>query len=81
VETDPQTAKIEELVRMRDVLAQRGMKDAVAKMDRRIAQLRMQRARAYKDSIPSAVLEISARRAAPGEQRTRLIFESGGAPP
>ena len=78
---DPAAEKIDELVRMRNTLAQRGMKDAVAKLDRRIALLRMQRARAYKDSIPSAVLEISASRAAPGEQRTRLIFEPGETPP
>ena len=80
-EVDPTAVKIEQLVGMRNALARRGMKDAVAKLDRRIAQLRMQRARAYKDSIPSAVLEISATRAAPGDQRTRLIFESGEAPP
>jgi len=80
-EVDPAAVRIEQLVGMRNALARRGMKDAAAKLDRRIAQLRMQRARAYKDSIPSAVLEISARRAAPGEQRTRLIFEKGGAPP
>ncbi|HEY6967498.1 MAG TPA: ankyrin repeat domain-containing protein [Burkholderiales bacterium] len=81
VAADPAADKIDELVRMRNTLAQRGMKDAVAKLDRRIAQLRMQRARAYKDSIPSAVLEISAKRAAPGEQSTRLIFDAGETPP
>jgi len=80
-QADPQTEKIAELVRMRDTLAQRGMKSAVDKLDRRIATLRMQRARAYLDSLPAAVLEISARRAAPAEQRTRLLFEPGGAPP
>jgi hypothetical protein len=80
-EADPAAVKIEQMVRMRNVLERRGMKDAVAKLDRRIAQMRMQRARAYKDSIPSAVLEISARRAAPGEQSTRLIFEPGATPP
>ncbi len=78
---DPQAEKIEELVRMRNTLAQRGMEGAVEKLDRRIATLRMQRARAYLDSLPAAVLEISARRAAPAQQSTRLLFETGGAPP
>lgn len=78
---DPQAEKIEELVRMRNTLAQRGMKSAVEKLDRRIATLRMQRARAYLDSLPAAVLEISARRAAPADQRTRLLLEPGAAPP
>ena len=78
---DPTAVKIEQLVGMRNALERRGKKEAVAKLDKRIAQLRAQRARAYKDSIPSAVLEISAKRAAPGEQRTRLIFEESGAPP
>ena len=80
-EADPAAEKINELVRMRDTLASRGMADAAAKLDRRIAGLRAQRARAYKDSIPTVVLEISARRAAPGEQVTRLIFEAGESPP
>jgi hypothetical protein len=78
---DTQADKIEELVRMRNVLAQRGMNEAAAKLDRRIAGLRAQRARAYKDSIPAAVLEISARRGKPGEQSTRMIFEKEGPPP
>lgn len=80
-EADPAAVRIEQMVGMRNTLARRGMTDAVAKLDRRIAQLRAQRARAYKDSIPSAVLEISARRAAPGDQRTRLIFEEDTTPP
>jgi hypothetical protein len=80
-ELDPAAIRIEQLVGMRNALARRGMKESVAKLDLRIAQLRAQRARAYKDSIPSAVLEISARRGAPEEQRTRLIFEAGDTPP
>ena len=78
---DPAAEKIDDLMRMRNTLASRGMTDAAAKLDRRIAGLRAQRARAYKDSIPTVVLEISARRAAPGEQGTRLIFEAGESPP
>jgi len=78
---DPAGDKIDELVKMRNVLAARGMKEAVAKMDRRIASLRAQRARAYRDSIPAAVLEISARRGAPSDQKTRLIVDPSGPPP
>lgn len=78
---DPARDKIEELVRMRNILASRGMTEAAAKMDRRIAGLRAQRARAYRDSIPAAVLEISARRGAPQDQKTRLIVDQPGPPP
>ena len=78
---DPAGDKIEELVRMRNTLESRGLKEATAKLDRRIAGLRAQRARAYKDSIPAAVLEISARRAAPSDQKTRLIVDQPGPPP
>ena len=80
-QSDPQAEQIAELERMRETLAKRGMKGAVDKLDQRIATLRMQRARAYKDSLPAAVLEISARRGAPAEQRTRLLFETGETPP
>jgi hypothetical protein len=80
-EVDPLAIRIEQMVGMRNVLERRGMKDAVAKLDQRIAGLRAQRARTYKDSIPAAVLEISARRGKPGEQSTRMIFESDGPPP
>ncbi len=73
--------KIGELVRMRNILASRGMTDAADKLDRRIAALRVQSARAYRDSIPAAVLEISARRGAPTEQKTRLIVDQPGPPP
>jgi len=76
---DPAAEKIDELMRMRQALASRGMNDAVAKLDRRIAALRAQRARA--DRTPGTVLEISASRAAPETQRMRLIFEAGGPPP
>ena len=72
---DPAGDKIEELVRMRNTLESRGMKEAAAKLDRRIASLRVQRARAYRDSIPAAVLEISARRSAPSDQKTQLIVD------
>jgi hypothetical protein len=80
-EVDPAAIRIEQLVGMRNALARRGMKDSVAKLDRRIAQLRAQRARAQKERTPAVVLEISARRGAPAEQSTRLIFEAGETPP
>jgi len=80
-EADPQAVRIQQLVGIRNALDRRGMKDAVAKLDRRIAGLRAQQARAYKDSIPAAVLEISARRGKPGEQSTRMVFEKEGPPP
>lgn len=70
--------QIEELVNMRNILATRGQTLAVSKLDRRIAALRAQRARADRDTAASAVLEISASRTSPGDQKTRLIFESGG---
>jgi hypothetical protein len=76
---DPAADQIEELMRMRSILASRGLTQAVAKMDRRIAGLRAKRAKA--DPRPAAVLEISASRAAPGEQRMRVVFEAGGPPP
>jgi hypothetical protein len=73
--------RIDELNRMRDILAARGMADAVEKMDTRIAALRAQRARAEREHTPAAVLEISARRAAPEDQNMRIIFGTGGAAP
>ena len=78
---DPAAEKIAELVQMRDTLAARGMKRAADRLDTRIASLRAQRARAEKDSSPAAVLEISAKRASPAEQKTRLIFQDDGPPP
>ena len=78
---DPVSERIEELVKVREVLASRGVKRGLDSLDRRIAALRAQRARAQRDSSPAAVLEISARRASPAEQRTRLIFQEDGPPP
>jgi len=75
------TAQIDELLRMRNILASRGMMDAAGKLDRRIAALRAKRAREDRDTPPVAVLEISASRASPEDQRTRLLFEPGGPPP
>ena len=78
---DPAGEKIEELMKMREVLAARGMKRAADRLDTRISSLRAQRARAERASLPVGVLEISARRAAPAEQKARLVFEEDGPPP
>jgi hypothetical protein len=74
-------SKIDELERMRDTLASRGLTDAVNKLDTRIAALRAQRARAEREDTPAAVLEISASRASPEDQNMRVIFGTDGAPP
>lgn len=78
---DPVAERIEELVKVRDTLASRGVKRGLDGLDRRIAALRAQRARAERDSLPAVVLEISARRVAPGQQRIRLLFQEDGPPP
>lgn len=80
-EPDPVGERIEELVKVRDVLAARGVNRWLDQLDRRIAALRAQRARAERGASPAAVLEISAKRASPAEQRTRLIFQEDGPPP
>ena len=68
-------------VGLRDVLAARGLTEEPAKLDKRIAALRAQRARAEIARSPAAALEISASRAAPQEQRMRMIFGVDGPPP
>ena len=78
---DPLTVQIESLVRMRDVLAARGLTEEPAKLDRRIAALRVQRARADRGKAPAAALEISASRKTPQDQRMQVIFGVGGPPP
>ncbi len=78
---DAKAEQIRELLGMRDTLASRGHAEAVSKLDRRIAALRAQRARGNRDTPPAGVLEISASRAAPEEQKARLLFDSNGPPP
>ena len=78
---DAAAVQIDELMAMRELLAARGLAGSVNKLDRRIAALRAQRARADRNASPAAILEISASRASPGDQRTRLIFNSDGPPP
>ena len=78
---DPANEKIEELMRMREALASRRMKDSVDKLDKRIAALRAERARPQRVTPAMAVLEISASRSSPENQRMRVIFGTGGTPP
>ena len=78
---DPAGEKIEELMRVREALAARGMKASVNKLDARIAALRAQRARTARATPAAAVLEITASRTAPENQRMRVIFDTNGAPP
>jgi hypothetical protein len=64
---------IEELLRIRQILASRNM--ALDKVDRRIATLRARYARASmkKQAPPAAVLEITAERRAPARQEIRML--------
>jgi len=78
---DARAEQIRDLMNMRAILAARGMADAAGKLDRRIAGLRAQRARANRDVPPISVLEISASRDAPDDQQARLVFEADGPPP
>jgi hypothetical protein len=73
--------RIDELERLRNTLASRGLTDAVQKLDSRIAALRAQRARVEREHTPAAVLEISASRASPEDQNMRIIFGTDGAAP
>jgi len=75
---DAKADQIRELLALRATLAARGLPKAVAKLDRRIAALRAQRVRENRDVPPIGVLEISASRSSPGEQRARLIFGADG---
>ena len=76
-----QLTELDELARIRDALAARGLTQAAAKMDRRIAALRARRARADMDVPAGALLEISASRAAPDDQSTRLVIDPSAPPP
>lgn len=68
---DPLARQIADLVNRRNLLASRGVTKPLPQLDRRIAALRAKRARGDMD-VPS-ILEITARRAAPTDQSTRLI--------
>lgn len=62
--------EIEQLLRIRSILAARGLNRDLDEIDRKIAALR---ARPELDMRTSAVLEISANRKLPREQKARLI--------
>jgi hypothetical protein len=64
------SAEIEQLLRIRGILAARGLGRDLDEIDRKIAALR---ARPELDRRTAAVLEISANRRLPREQRARLI--------
>ena len=68
------TRKIEQLLGMRSILAARGLTNAVDKLDRRIAALR---ASADPDKRPGVILEISASRRSPRDQKAKLIIDDG----
>ena len=79
VPADTASAQIDELMGIRKLLAARGLDESVDRLDRRIAALRAQRARAER-ATPAAVLEISASRRTPEDQKARLILERGAPP-
>ncbi len=74
----PAAGQISELVQMRSTLAARGMTQSVERLDRRIASLRARQAK--EKAASQLTLEITARRAAPTDQETRLLLSppSGG---
>ena len=77
----PRLSEIDDLMNIRNILASRGLTNAVNTLDRRIAALRAQRARADMDIPATALLEITASRASPDDQNVRLIFGSDGPMP
>ena len=68
----PAASQLDELVKMRELLASRGMTQSVERIDRRIAALRARQAK--EASQQQLIFEITARRAAPTEQESRLYF-------
>ena len=78
---DEAAERIRELENVRAALAERGMTEAVQKLDRRISAMRAQRARADMDVPAGALLEISASRAQPEDQTTRLVIDANAPPP
>jgi uncharacterized protein len=68
-------AQIEELMSVRAMLVERGLHKDANTVDRRISLLRFKLAKPGEDYRRPAVLEISASRKAPAEQKTRLIVD------
>jgi hypothetical protein len=77
----PQLSELDDLLRTRAILAERGLARSVQSLDRRIAALRAQRARADMDVPAGALLEITASRAAPEDQTTRLVIDANAPQP
>jgi uncharacterized small protein (DUF1192 family) len=77
----PQLSELDDLLRARAILAERGLARSVQSLDRRIAALRAQRARADMDVPAGALLEITASRAAPEDQTTRLVIDASAPQP
>jgi hypothetical protein len=77
-----QLSEVEDLLQVRRLLAERGLTASVKSVDRRIAALRARRARpdlatpVIAGASGAATLEITARRAAPEAQRTRLVIDA-----
>ena len=75
VKSEPIPKDLQDILEIREILAKRDF--SLDKIDRRIAALRAQYARASlkKEAPPPAVLEISASRNSPREQRARMVIE------
>ena len=74
--SSPRLSEIDDLMNIRGILASRGLSNAVTTLDRRIAALRAQRAKAHMDVPSAALLEITASRASPDDQTIQLIIDS-----
>lgn len=76
------SAELEDLLRMREILAQRSMNTSV--IDNRIAaeRARIVRTELNRNALPprAATLEISASRKAPGDQSANLVYDRDGKP-
>ena len=77
----PQLSELDELLKMRELLAARGLERSVQALDRRIAAMRARRARADMDVPASALLEITARRASPEDQTMRFVIDASAPQP
>ncbi len=71
-------AQIDTLMRNRAMLVARNLDKQVAQLDRRIASLRYKLAKPGEDDRRPAVLEVSASRKDPADQKTRLIVPPSG---
>lgn len=78
----PASKELEDLLRMRDILVERGM--ATATIDNRIAAERARIVRADLDRNalppPAAALEITASRKAPRQQSANMVYDAEGKP-